>query len=69
MQAAAERNLIDAKLLYEKKGGDGEEWWPSDLEEELLDAWAVAYEGQDPPFCNWKLSDGQIIRYVATVSP
>ena len=55
VQAAAERNLMDAKLLYEQKGGDGEEWWPSDLEEELLDSWALAYGGQDPPFCRWKL--------------
>ena len=55
VQATAERNLIDAKLLYEEKGGDGEERWPSNLEEELLDAWALAYGGQDPPFCKWKL--------------
>ena len=55
VQAAAERNLIDAKLIYEQKGGDGEECWPNDLEEELLDAWAKAYGGQDPPFCKWKV--------------
>ena len=57
VQATAERNLTDAKLLYEKQGGDSEECWPNDLQEELLDAWALAYEGQDPPVCKWKLEE------------
>lgn len=55
LQASAERNVEAAKLLYEQKGGDSGQWWPEDLEEEILDSWSLAYGGQDPPRCDWML--------------
>ena len=57
LQASAERNLQAAKLLYEQKGGDSGEWWPEDLEEEILDSWSLCFGGQDPPRREWRLEE------------
>ncbi len=57
LQASAERNLQAAKFLYEQKGGDSEEWWPEDLEEEILDSWSLCFGGQDPPRHEWRLEE------------
>ncbi|CAF9922147.1 MAG: hypothetical protein ALECFALPRED_002026 [Alectoria fallacina] len=57
LQASAERNLEAAKLLYEQKGGNSEEWWPEDLEEEILNSWSLGYGGHDPPRGEWTLEE------------
>ena len=57
LQASAERNLLAAKSLYEQNGGDSEEWWPEDLEEEILDSWSLCFGGQDPPRREWRLEE------------
>ena len=57
LMVSAETNLTRATLLYEQKGGDSEQWWPDDLEEEILDSWSLAYGGLDPPRCDWMLQE------------
>lgn len=57
LQASAERNLEAATLLYAQKGGDTKEWWPEDLEEEILDSWSLSFGGHDPPRRKWTLED------------
>ena len=54
LQASANRNLEAAKLFYDQKGGNSEEWWPEDLEEEILDSWSLCFGGQDPPCHEWR---------------
>lgn len=55
LQASAERNLEAATLLYEQNGGNSTEWWPEDLEEEILDSWSLSFGGNDPPRLQWAL--------------
>lgn len=55
LQASAQRNLDAATLLYAQKGGDAKEWWPEDLEEEILDSWSLSFGGHDPPRRKWTL--------------
>ena len=57
LKASAERNLEDATRHYEQKGGNSREWWPEDLEEEILDSWALGFGGQDPPRRKWTLEE------------
>ena len=57
LQGLAEREFIAAKLLYEQKGGDSDEWWPVDLEEDILDSWSLGFGGHDPPPREWKLEE------------
>ena len=57
LQASAARNLEAAKLFYDQKGGNSEEWWPEDLEEEILDSWSLCYGGVDPPCHEWGLEE------------
>lgn len=57
LQASAESNLEAARLLYEKRGGCSGEWWPADLEEEILDSWSLCYGGRDPPRHEWRLEE------------
>ncbi|CAF9935532.1 hypothetical protein IMSHALPRED_010261 [Imshaugia aleurites] len=57
LQASAERNLEAATLLYSQEGGNSEEWWPEDLEEEILNSWALGFGGHDPPRCKWTLDE------------
>lgn len=57
LQTSAQRTLEDATRLYEQKGGNSREWWPEDLEEEILDSWALGFGGQDPPRRKWTLEE------------
>lgn len=55
LQGVVERDWEAARLLYEQMGGDGGEWWPGHLEEEILDSWAIHFGGDDPPRHAWTL--------------
>ncbi|KAF6240752.1 hypothetical protein HO173_001425 [Letharia columbiana] len=57
LRASAERNVEAARLLYEQKGGFSGEWWPEDLEEEILDSWSLSFGGRDPPRSEWTLPE------------
>lgn len=57
LKTSAQRNLEDATRFYEQKGGNSREWWPEDLEEEILDSWALGFGGQDPPRRKWTLEE------------